>query len=68
MVVQPGDLSWLPDHQQHVVFTLAHADQLIAQAGEILFGYSRSGPIALTSVADGNLVHLTASEIAPPTG
>jgi hypothetical protein len=47
------------------VFTLAHADHLIAEAGEILLGYIRSGPIALTSVADGDLMHVMAGGIAP---
>ena len=47
------------------MFTLAHADQLIAQAGEILFGYTRSGPIGLTNVADGDLMHVTVTEVAP---
>ncbi|TFD01315.1 hypothetical protein E3T28_07095 [Cryobacterium sinapicolor] len=33
------DHSWLPPHQEHVAYTLAHVDQLIAQVGKLLWGY-----------------------------
>jgi hypothetical protein len=35
----PPDYSWLPPHQEHVAYTLAHVDQLIARVGELLWGY-----------------------------
>jgi hypothetical protein len=35
----PLDHSWLPPHQEHVAYTLAHVDQLVAQVGELLWGY-----------------------------
>lgn len=39
LVVRTQAYSWLPDHHLGVAATLAHADELIAQAAEILYGY-----------------------------
>jgi hypothetical protein len=35
----PSDHFWLPRHQEHVAYTLAHVDKLIAQIGELLWAY-----------------------------
>ncbi|GIE36075.1 hypothetical protein Ait01nite_091200 [Actinoplanes italicus] len=60
------DYSWLPSHQQHVAFTVAHADALIAQIGEVLFGYaSPPGPLTFTNIGDGHLAHVTVTAVAP---
>lgn len=62
-MAQP-DYSWLPLHQQHVAYTLAHADSLIAQAAEVLFDYLKPGPLELANVADGDLAHVTVAGVA----
>lgn len=60
------DYSWLPEHQLHAASTLAHADDLIARAGEVLFDYLKPpGPLKLGTVADGQLAHLKVLAIAP---
>ena len=60
------DYSWLPEHQYHVAFTLAHADDLVARVGEILFDYLRPpGPLQLGNVADGDVAHVTVVAVAP---
>lgn len=33
------DYSWLPDHQLHVVATVAHADELLSRMGAVLYEY-----------------------------
>lgn len=58
------DYSWLPDHQHHVAYTVAHADSLIAQAAEMLFVYLKPGPLELDTVADGDLAHITVAGVA----
>jgi len=59
------DYSWLPEHQQHVAYTLAHADHLIAKTAEILFDYLKPGPLEFGNVPDGNLAHVTVIGVAP---
>jgi len=39
-----GCSSWLPEHQQHVVYSLAHADDLIEHTGRILHNRRRAHP------------------------
>jgi hypothetical protein len=57
--------SWLPDHQQHVVYSLAHADGLIARTGQILYDYTERGTLSLENVAVGNTARLTVAGVAP---
>lgn len=40
---------WLPPHQQHLQFTLAHVDEVIDRMGDILFEYLRSDPFELSN-------------------
>ena len=58
--------SWLPEHQLHVLGTLAHIDSLIWQVGDSLFSYvSPPGPLEFANVFDGDRAHVTAKAIAP---
>ncbi|HEV7933161.1 MAG TPA: hypothetical protein VGP70_12750 [Actinomadura sp.] len=57
--------SWLPDHQQHVLYSLAHADDLIARTGRILYGYTERGTLDLENVAVGGTARLTVTGVVP---
>lgn len=60
------DYSWLPEHQLHVASTLAHADDLVARVGEVLFDYLKPpGPLELGTVAEGQVAHVTVGAVAP---
>lgn len=60
-----GDYSWLPDHHLHVAATLAHTDQLVERASDVLLAYLKPGPLEFDNVAQGQGVHLTVKAIAP---
>ncbi|MEV4320622.1 hypothetical protein AB0J37_00155 [Microbispora rosea] len=57
--------SWLPDHQQHVVYSLAHADDLIARTGRILHDFTARGTLELKNVTVGNTTRATVIGVAP---
>ncbi|GIH02921.1 hypothetical protein Rhe02_09880 [Rhizocola hellebori] len=59
------DYSWLPEHQHHVAFTLAHADELIYRVAQGLIDYLRPGPLELESIPDGLLCHVRVARVAP---
>ncbi|MFD1364417.1 hypothetical protein [Actinoplanes sichuanensis] len=65
MVEPHQGLAWLPQHQHHVVFTLAHVDHLISRVSDMLFEYTKAGPLDLRNVADGELAHVTIAGVAP---
>lgn len=59
-------LPWLPDRHLSVVSTLAHADELISQVGDLLFSYLRSGEvIAIREVPNGAVSNAVVEAIAP---
>lgn len=59
----PG--AWLPEHQLHVLATLAHIDSLIWRVGEVLYDYvSPPGPLEFDNVLDGDRRHVTVVSIA----
>lgn len=46
--------NWLPAHQSHMLYTIAHADGLIERMGDALYDYLQVGPFELESrVRDG---------------
>jgi hypothetical protein len=59
------DYSWLPEHQLHVAATLAHANDLIASAADVLHNYLRPGPLEFTNAIDGDMAHVTVVAVAP---
>lgn len=60
------DHAWLPDHQLHVVATLAHAEELLSLMAGVLYDYvAPPGPLALETVAAGDQAHVTVAAVAP---
>ncbi len=57
--------SWLPDYQQHVLYSLAHADDLIGRTGRILNTYTQKGTLGLKEVVDNSAIHITVDSVAP---
>ncbi|WP_107475651.1 hypothetical protein, partial [Streptomyces sp. Sge12] len=60
-----ADYGWLPDHQLHVVPTLAHVDQLIADITRIVHDYTDQDPLTLTEVVQGDRSQVKVTAIAP---
>ncbi|MCX4581179.1 hypothetical protein OHB41_50430 [Streptomyces sp. NBC_01571] len=65
MTTSAADYGWLPDHQLHVVYTLAHVDQLIDHVTRTVHDYSYQDPLTLAEVVDGDRVHIKVTAIAP---
>lgn len=62
----PSDLTWLPDRQIPVVATLAHADDLIGQVGELVLAHTRDGDtIELHDVHEAGLIHTRVAAVRP---
>ncbi|GAA1309720.1 hypothetical protein [Saccharothrix xinjiangensis] len=59
------DYSWLPEHQFHAAYTLAHVDALIARAGEVLHDYLEPGPFTLENIVDGQVAKVRVKAVAP---
>ncbi|MFE5788962.1 hypothetical protein [Rhodococcus erythropolis] len=62
--MRPG-YGWLPEHQTHVIGTLAHVDRLIDDIGQMLSDYLRPGPFTLDNVLDGDQAHVIVTATAP---
>ncbi|MBT0993904.1 hypothetical protein KIN34_06340 [Cellulomonas sp. DKR-3] len=60
-----GRYDWLPDHQLHVVATLAHADHLIELAAETLRPVLRDGAVELHDRYEGGLCLATVKAVKP---
>ncbi|MFI8085292.1 hypothetical protein ACIF6L_31445 [Kitasatospora sp. NPDC086009] len=65
MSVHVADHSWLPDHQLHVVATLAHVDQTIERVVRLIHDYTERGTLVLDNVVDGDREHVTVTAIVP---
>jgi len=60
------DYRWLPDHQLHVVSTVAHVDKIIDQIGILLASYTRSpGCLELENVRSGDEALVRVAAINP---
>jgi hypothetical protein len=59
------DYTWLPEHQFHAAYTLAHADALIARAGEVLHDYYERELFAFEHVIEGDTVQVKVKAVAP---
>ena len=59
------DYSWLPDHQLHVVSTLAHVDHTIDRALRLTHDYTERGPITFAEVVTGDRVEVVVKALAP---
>ncbi|MFM9696738.1 MULTISPECIES: hypothetical protein [Streptomyces] len=65
MTTSAADYDWLPDHQLHVVPTLAHVDRLIDHVTRIVHDYTDQGPLTLTEVVHDDRAHIKVTAIAP---
>ncbi|MEV5433945.1 hypothetical protein [Streptomyces sp. NPDC052701] len=65
MSTSAAPCDWLPDHQLHVVPTLAHVDQLIAHISRIVHDYTDQGPLTLAETEQGDRMHLKVTAVAP---
>ncbi|MFE2145824.1 hypothetical protein ACFXA3_29525 [Streptomyces sp. NPDC059456] len=62
----PGtDPSWLPDHQLHVVATLAHVDDIVERAARLIADYTEAGPLMLGETVRGDRTDVIVRGIAP---
>jgi hypothetical protein len=59
------DYSWLPDHQLHVVATLAHVDHTIEQLLQLAHAYTQQGPITFEEVVHAGRVDVVVKAVAP---
>lgn len=59
------DTTWLPEHQHHVAYTLAHADSLIERVGVLLYDYLTTDVFGLETVPDGELAHVKITRVEP---
>ncbi|MFC0039556.1 hypothetical protein [Actinomadura rayongensis] len=57
--------AWIPEHQQHAAYSLAHADNLIERAGRLVLEHTRKGTVTLDDVVSGTTVALTVTGVAP---
>jgi hypothetical protein len=65
MSLHDADGSWLPDHQLHVVETLAHVDHTIERLLRLTHDYTERGTITFAEVSNGDRVDVMVREIAP---
>ncbi|MEU4332548.1 hypothetical protein [Nonomuraea dietziae] len=56
--------AWLPSHQQHAAYSLAHADTLIERAGRIALDHTRRDTVALDDIVVGDFVAMTLTDVA----
>ncbi|MFF3467594.1 hypothetical protein [Streptomyces sp. NPDC002619] len=65
MSLRDADCSWLPDHQLHVVETLAHVDHTIERLLRLTHDYTEHGTITFAEVSKGDRVDVVVREVAP---
>lgn len=65
MSLRDADYSWLPDHQLHVVGTLAHVDHTIERLLRLTHDYTERGTITFAQVRNGDRVDAVVKEVAP---
>ncbi|MFI5799782.1 hypothetical protein [Streptomyces sp. NPDC051677] len=65
MSLRDADCSWLPDHQLHVVETLAHVDHTIERLLRLTHDYTEHGTITFAEVSKDNRVDVVVQEVAP---
>lgn len=65
MSLRDADCSWLPDHQLHVVETLAHVDHTIERLLRLTHDYTEHGTITFAEVSKDDRVDVVVQEVAP---
>lgn len=59
------DFSWIPDHQLHAAFTLAHVDDLTDRCWQALEPYQRDGIVKLRDKPVAGRTHVVVTDIPP---
>jgi len=59
------ELKWLPNHQEHVLSTLAQADRHIDTVARLLYDYTRAGTLDLENVRVGAVVETRVTAVQP---
>lgn len=57
--------NWIPSHQEHLQYTLAHVDSVIAKLGEVAFAYLKGDPLELENRFEGDHELVVVKSIAP---
>lgn len=65
MSTTAADYAWLPDHQLHVVATLAHVDQTVDRVIRMVHDYTAQEPLSFKNVVDGDQVQTVVTAVAP---
>ena len=61
-----SEYAWLPDHQLHVVATVARVHELLATMTEVVYDYvAPPGPLTLDTVPAGDLAQVVVTAVAP---
>lgn len=56
---------WLPEHQRHLLYTLAHVDAVIDQLGAVLYDFLAAGPLDFENRVNDGRDHVLVKNIAP---
>lgn len=56
---------WLPEHQRHLLYTLAHVDSVIEHLAGTLYDYLRAGPLEFENRATAGRDDMLVKAIAP---
>lgn len=62
---KPAVSDWLPAHQEHLLYTLAHADDVIDRVCKVIFDYVRAEPLGLESRVGDGREDVVLSSVAP---
>lgn len=57
--------NWLPSHQSHMLYTIAHADGLIERMGDALYSYLQVGPFELEARILGGREEVVVRSLSP---
>lgn len=56
---------WLPQHQRHLLYTLAHIDGVIEQIGKVLYDFLAPGPMKLERRITGGMEYVVLGQSSP---
>ena len=59
------DFSWLPSHQEHVVYTLAHVDSVIGRLSDVLYEFQQRGVFEFASRYDAGHSYAFIARVQP---
>lgn len=65
MTDKPPVSDWLPAHQEHLLYTLAHVDESIDRVCKVIFEYVRSEPLGLGNWVREGREEIVVTSVAP---